>query len=719
LYRVIIEVEKKTSENSTNKVKKMGKKIGIQDIEINVDSQKWAQVYYIKAILEANANPNAESLADEFMQQYERLLKEHENEDIYDLYRYYRLITEFKPALSTILKPGKDFDMICDTAVVNFNVPLDRIRKQVKQNKLTPKKRGPVMPGSSKSMDLRYYCTLCNQSFEIPPKIKEELLNSDDQKQALPTHCDKEMVIKIIRIQEEAPNEEIKRIEVEPEIEILSAELLMGHIDSKEAKVEYLDLTSVGIDIGSSTSHLVFSRLTLKREISFFNLSNRFALANRDIIYEGNIIFTPLIDRYTINIEAIIKFCEDEYKKAGISKDMVDTGAVIVTGETAKKQNAAEIINRLSSEGGKFVSAVAGPNFESLLGAMGSGIVEQSRKNQCTILNVDIGGGTSNIAISSKGNVLSTSCINIGGRLLGIDKDLKIWRIDEPTEFLMKELNMNYKIGDIISESDVKIISQEYAKVLVEVMRGPATSKIAKELMMTDDLDFSIPIDDYSFSGGVAEMIYDNNNSYEEFNDIGIYLAEEIKLLTEELGLKIIEPENKIRATVIGAGAFSLSVSGSTCYVDRDVVLPLNNIPVLPVNVKRREFSFEHINNEIKRAFKNYDMKEGEDIVALYFKEFIDHTDSILSTLAKAIESSLPHSVAQKKSIILIFSMDIAKVLGIAIRRETSIQNNLICLDELILESGDFIDIGAPLYSGQAYPITVKSLVFNKDKNES
>lgn len=696
----------------------MVKKIKIQDIEINADSYAFAQVYYIKRILEANANPNAESLGDKFMQQYEKLFKEHENEDIYDLHRYYRLITEFKPALLTILKPGKEFDMICDTAVVNFNVPLERIRRQIKENKLTPKRKGPVMPGSSKSMDLRLYCTICNENFEIPPEIKEKLLN-DEEKQELSKHCDKEMVIKIVRIQEEEPTEEIEDKEREREIEIFSAELLMGHIDSKEAKVEYLNLLSVGIDIGSSTSHLVFSRLTLKRETSFFNMSNRFILTNRDIVYEGNIIFTPLIDRYTIDIEAIIKFCEEEYKKAGITTEMVDTGAVIVTGETAKKQNAAEIINRLSSEGGKFVSAVAGPNFESLLGAMGSGIVEQSRKNQRTILNVDVGGGTSNIAVSSKGNVHSTSCINIGGRLLGIDKEFKIWRIDEPSAFLMKELNMNYKLGDIIPENDVKTISREYAKTLLEVMRGPATSKIAKELMMTDDLDFSIPIDDFSFSGGVAEMIYGKDNSHEEYNDIGKYLAEEINLLIEEYGLQIIEPENKIRATVIGAGAFSLSISGSTCYVDEDVVLPLNNIPVLPVNVKREELSFENIKNKIKRAFNNYDMKEGEDIVALYFKEFIDHSDSILSTLAKAIESSLSYSVAQKKPIILIFSMDIAKVLGIAIRRETSVQSNLICLDELVLEAGDFIDIGAPLYSGQAYPITVKSLVFNKEKKTS
>jgi ethanolamine utilization protein EutA len=394
----------------------------------------------------------------------------------------------------------------------------------------------------------------------------------------------------------------------------------------------------------------------------------------------------------------------------------VDTGAVIVTGETAKKQNAAEIVRRLSSETGKFVSASAGPNFESLLGAMGSGVVDLSRKNENTIMNVDVGGGTSNLAIASNGNVHSTSCINVGGRLLGIDENFKIWRIDEPSEFLMKELNMNYQIGDIIPKEDVKIIAQEYAKALVEVMRGQATSYIAKELMMTDNLDFSISIDEFSFSGGVAEMIYDESKAY---NDIGAYLAEEIKALMEEYELPIFEPENKIRATVIGAGSFSLSVSGSTCYFDKSILFPLENIPVINVNILKENFSPENLEKEVNRAFKRFDMQEGEDLVALYFKDPIHRSAYYLPEFAKAIEKALPNSISKNMMIILIFGQDMGGSVGIALRRETAIQSNLICMDELELEEGDWIDIGAPLYSGQAFPVTVKSLVFNKNKNSS
>ncbi|NHI94890.1 MAG: hypothetical protein EAX96_20545 [Candidatus Lokiarchaeota archaeon] len=700
----------------------------IANYNFQLESLKQTLIYYLKYLLETNDRKDSEDLMKKFNQTYEKLLKEQTREDDNKLTEFYRYLTNLKPALNTILEPGKLYDSICDTWVFNFNIILDRVRRQLNDKKFTQKQKGPIIPGSSKSMDLRYYCTVCEQNFEIPQEIKAKLMD-DSEKIELPKHHDKEMVIKIVKIEEEKENEPFEEIKIYP------AEMLLSHTNSSDGNVEYLKILSVGIDVGSSTSHLIFSRLTYKREASFFNMTNRFLPINREIIYESDIIFTPLIDRYNIDIEAVIKFCEDEYKKAGILPEMVDTGAVIVTGETAKKENAAEIVVRISSESGKFVSAAAGPNFESLLGAMGSGIVERSRMKHCTILNVDVGGGTSNMAICSNGDVVSTACINVGGRLLGIDKNFKIWRIDEPSYRVMKELNMNYQLGDTIPEEDVRTIAHEYANALIEVMKGSATSPIAKMLMMTDNLDQSIPFDEISISGGIGEIIY-TNQTPKNFNDIGKYLAEEIKNILDGLKLQLVEPENKIRATVIGAGAFSLSISGSTCYFDKGIDFPLNNIPVIPVPLKKEvvcdlikdEVNSDYVKEEIEKAYKNFDFQEGEDIIALYFKDPIHRSTRWMPGFAKAIEKSLPHSIANKKPIILLFYDDVAKLMGLAINRETSIQN-LMCLDELILEAGVWIDIGAPLKSGrafgaqlesaEAFPVTVKSLVFNNEKKDS
>ena len=708
----------------------------IANYDFQPESIKSMIAYFLKFAFDKHEVENSEELQKKFYDEYEKLLREQKKQDDNKLIEFFRYITNLKPALRTVFDQEQIINEILDAWVFQLDIVLNRIRRQLNDKEFKKKQTGPIVPGSSKSMDLRYFCTICKESFDIPPDIKAKLME-DSENIEIPKHHNKVMAIKIVKIEEKKDEEPFEEIKVPMATELLShlasSFSIMG---GSEDNAEYLKILSVGIDIGSSTSHLIFSRLTYRREASFFNMTNRFLPVNREIIYESDIILTPLIDCFNIDIEAVIKFCENEYKKASITPEMVDTGAVIVTGETAKKENAAEIVNRISSKSGKFVSAAAGPNFESLLGAMGSGSVEQSRVNQKTILNIDVGGGTSNLAICSKGDVISTSCINVGGRLLGIDKNFKIWRIDEPTQRVMKALNMNYKLDDVIPEENARKIACEYAKALIEVMRGPATSQIAKMLMMTDDLDFSIPIDEISFSGGIGEMIYDNKSS-KRFDDIGKYLAEEIKKLVNDFKLKITEPENKIRATVIGAGAFSLTISGSTCYFDKGLEFPMNNVPVVPVplkkeivcDIKKDEINFEYVKAEIERAYKNFDFQEGEDLVALYFKDPIYPSARWMPEFARAIEKSLPNSLSNKNVIILLFYGDIAKLMGLAIHRETSIQDKLICLDELLLEAGNWIDIGAPLKSGrafgtqlesaEAFPVTVKSLVFNKENKGS
>ncbi|MFW9806131.1 MAG: ethanolamine ammonia-lyase reactivating factor EutA [Candidatus Thorarchaeota archaeon] len=659
---------------------------------------------------EKQYSDNAVVMRTSFENAYNSFFEQYVLREDTEVERLRRIIVSYRPALSSVLEPCAEFDALMTMALMTLKASWDgahRRSKLEKQDKGS-KQQGPVMPGSDQSMNIVFFCNVCEQEIEILDDRKQQILNSDEEVE-LPLHCGQPVKIKISRSQSDEPIVK-EQIEDEPYEPI---EFLMGHIEADN--VEYLKILSVGIDVGSSTSHLIFSRLTLKREISFFNMSNRFVMVNREIIYESPIIFTPLLDRYMIDVESVVKFCEAEYKKAGVTPEMVETGAVVVTGETAKKQNAAEIVNRLSSKSGKFVSAAAGPNLESLLGAMGSGIVDQTLQSRKTILHVDVGGGTSNLAIASNGQVLATSCINVGGRLLGIDKDFKIWRIDGPTQFLMNELEMTYKIGDIITEEDARTIAREYARALVEVMQGPAESTVAKELMMTDDLDFSYPVDAYSFSGGVAEMFYGIDAT---FDDIGVMLAEEIKTLVENKELTVVEPENKIRATVIGAGSFSLSVSGSTTFHFDDIELPIDNVPVVPVHMRNELFDEDWFVDEIVRAFTTFDMVEGEDIVALYFKDHVHHEDRF-RVFARALEKALPNSIANNKPIILIFAYDFAKVLGISIRDETSIQSNLLCLDELDMKAGDWIDIGSPLKETQAFPVTVKSLVFNENKEYS
>jgi len=475
-------------------------------------------------------------------------------------------------------------------------------------------------------------------------------------------------------------------------------------------EINEIEILSVGIDVGSSTSHLIFSNLLLKRDEQ--SVTRRFRIEKRDIIYEGRIIDTPLSKENMIDIDQLTLFLKEEYKRAGIHPSEIKTGAVIITGEAARKHNAKQIVDALSDDAGKFVAATAGPNFESLIAAMGSGATARSKEYGKIILSCDIGGGTSNLAISQNGRVISTSCIAVGGRLLGVNSKGKIWRIDKPAELVLDHIGIHKKVGDTILKEDIDKVATVFAEALVEVITGLARTALAQKLMMTDNLEFPKNIDEYSFSGGVAELMYGGTGNYK---DIGNILAEKINTLTDKIKHKIIEPINKIRATVIGAGAYSLSISGSSGFMDNHLSFPIRNVPVIRVDVERSELSIQHVISQINMSYQRFGLKEGEDIVALYFKDPVRASYPKLELFAKSIEAALPRSVENKRPIILIFEKDIACSVGNVIQRETHLSTNLLSLDELYLEEGDWIDIGEPLVAGQVFPVTVKSLVFNKN----
>jgi len=474
-------------------------------------------------------------------------------------------------------------------------------------------------------------------------------------------------------------------------------------------EVDQIELLSVGVDVGSSTSHLAFSNLLLQRDEG--SATRRFLIKDRRVIYEGRIIDTPLLDDRTIDIDQLTDFLKSEYDSAGIDPEDIQTGAIIITGETARKQNAQQIVEVLSEDAGKFVAATAGPNFESVIAALGSAATRRSRETGQTILSCDIGGGTSNSAISVDGRIVSTSCVSVGGRLLAVNDEGRIWRLADPVRKVIAHLGWQYEVGDRITKKAIDAIATKLAEVLVEVITRPAESELAQMLMMTGDLDFKREIDAYSFSGGVAELMYGGNGQHK---DIGSLLARKIKALMKRHALTVVEPENKIRATVIGAGAHTLSISGSSGFSDANLTLPMKNIPVLRVDVEQAKLSEPHVVIEMNRAFKRFDLKEGEQVVALYFKDPVRNHYARLELFARSVEAALPNSVANSIPIILIFEGDIACSVGNVMRRETGLKTNLLTLDELELREGDWIDIGNPLVDDQVFPVTVKSLVFHQ-----
>ncbi|MFX1516212.1 MAG: ethanolamine ammonia-lyase reactivating factor EutA [Promethearchaeota archaeon] len=472
-------------------------------------------------------------------------------------------------------------------------------------------------------------------------------------------------------------------------------------------------ISSVGIDVGTSTSHLIFSELVLKKDP--ISRTEKFHVAERNIQYKGRIFFTPLKNN-EIDLQELTRILLKEYEKAGKKTSEIDTGAVIITGESAKKENAEQIIELLARETGKFVAASAGPNFESIISAYGSGAVKYSKNQSCKVIHTDVGGGTSNIAVINNGEIISTACINVGGRLLVFDEKDEIIKIEPAGKIVLDHCNLNLGIGDLISHSQKEKIANELTSALLEVITGQKMSKFAMKLMKTPPLSTkSIEGENYwSFSGGIAEYIYNNNTPI--FNDLGFELGKEIRSqIKKKYSKSWIEVPEKIRATVIGASEYTLQVSGSTTFMTpetEETSFPIRNLPIVTPFIERDLLSESYVATQISTALQRLDLLEGEEAVALAFHDPVRTVYEKLTVFSKGVVKALPKTITNNKPIILIFSTDIGNSVGNVLYRETGIKNDILSIDEIYLKEGDFIDIGQPIVNNRVFPVVVKSLIF-------
>ncbi|MHA1946991.1 MAG: ethanolamine ammonia-lyase reactivating factor EutA [Candidatus Hodarchaeales archaeon] len=471
-------------------------------------------------------------------------------------------------------------------------------------------------------------------------------------------------------------------------------------------------INSVGIDIGTSTSHLIFSELVLKKDPS--SNTEKFFVAERIIKFHSQIIFTPLLTSREIDIEKLLPALLDEYKKAGISPSDIDSGAVIITGESAKKENAERIVQVLAKETGNFVASTAGPNFESSISGHGSGAVTYSELNQCKLIHTDVGGGTSNIAVIDKGRIIATACINVGGRLIAFDND-RIIRIEPAGQLVLDECGIQKGMGDEISQEEKTRLSKQLASALLETLRGQNLSEFTQKLMMTEYL----PLESFSgnpavsFSGGVAEYIYQKTEK--DYNDLGKELGFQIRTAIKEDQFNQIETPEKIRATVIGASGHTLNVSGSTTFISEKVsntMLPMKNLPIAQPQIQREKLSIDYVALEIKRALQRVDIIEGYTPFVLAFDDPVRTVYKKLTIFSEGIVKALPNSIKNNKPILMIFSTDIGNSVGSVMKRETGIKNEILSLDEIAVKEGEFIDVGTPLFENRVFPVVVKSLIF-------
>jgi ethanolamine utilization protein EutA len=471
-------------------------------------------------------------------------------------------------------------------------------------------------------------------------------------------------------------------------------------------------LVSVGVDIGSSTSHLVFSRLRLER------LDNRYVVAERTVLHESEVLLTPYAgpaDALSINAAALREFVDRQYTLAGVRPDQIDSGALILTGVAVRRSNARAIGELFAAQAGKFVAVSAGDALETTLAAMGSGAAARSIRENARVMNVDIGGGTCKIAVCEGGAVVAQTALDIGARIVCLDAQGRVQRIEPAGARLAAEVGLTLEVGGTPDATGLQRLVERMAERLFEALHGAPLSAGTTALLRLEPLPGGARPDVITFSGGVSEYIH--GREHRSHGDLGPALARAVLQRVQGWGPRIAQPgagDQGIRATVVGASQYTVQVSGSTIFVEPAAALPLRNLPVLTPDLPlhTEQLDADAIAAAIQTALRRLDLHAGEQAVALCYHWQGSATYWRLDAFCRGVAAGLDAVLQHGGALVLVGDGDIGGLVGIHLHGELKLAQPVVSIDGIVLQEFDFIDIGALMDSSGAVPVVIKSLVF-------
>jgi ethanolamine utilization protein EutA len=474
-------------------------------------------------------------------------------------------------------------------------------------------------------------------------------------------------------------------------------------------------MLSVGIDVGTTTTQLVFSQLVLQDTTRSGSIP-RIQVTERSVLFQSDIRFTPLRNPDEIDAERLVAMVSQEYRNAGIKPEDIETGAVIVTGEIARTKNADVMLDALSELAGDFVVTVAGPNVEALIAGRGSGAAAYSAEHYTQITNIDIGGGTSNAAVFRAGKHISSSGLSTGGRLIQIEPTSGIIRaIAKPGRRIIEYLGLPIREGKQAEMEHLQKFCACMADMTIDLAFG-REGELGRDLQLTSPLKEAESSSAVSFSGGVAWYYYNpvvisGLSDVIVYEDLGPLFAQELRLHPELREIQVIQPPETLRATVLGAAAQTVTLSGSTIWADRSA-LPLRNLAVVRPRIEQGDLDNpQTLDARFREAARRWDITRGQAGFALVLDLPKVLSWDTLQSIVEGLSRFAVPEILGDNPLVLVLEHDYAQVIGQTLTGKRP-DVRIVSIDQVGLGEGDFIDLGTPILEGRVVPLSIKTLIF-------
>lgn len=474
------------------------------------------------------------------------------------------------------------------------------------------------------------------------------------------------------------------------------------------------EMLSVGIDVGTTTTQVVLSRLTV-RDVGRLGVVPRVEIDTRAVLYESEPHATPLLAPDEVDVDRLTGLIRADYAAAGVRPGDVETGAVIITGETARTRNAEAILPSVAGLAGDFVVTVAGPNLEAQIAGRGSGAAQWSAEHYATVVNVDIGGGSSNAAVFRSGAHVASAAIMVGGRQLTLERSSGVVMHLAPSgRAIVAELGIDLHEGRPATVAALRELTDAMATLVVDLVLG-VRRPLAERLALTESLPTVDDVTAVFLSGGVGRSFYDEDPASDldqvaVFGDVGPLLARSLRDDVRLRALPVRRPAQTIRATVLGAAAQTVTLSGSTIWADPHL-LPLRNLPVVQPRTWATVPEPSAFAGDVEHALRRWDRGPGEGVaLALMLPARLDYP-SLVRLAEGVVAWSGTDGPSGRPPVVLVTEPDYAQALGQTIKTFAP-ELPLVAIDQVGLGEGDFIDIGRPMLDGRVVPVSVKTLVF-------